>query len=444
MSPKRIIIMGAGGRDFHNFNVCYRDNPDYKVVAFTAAQIPFISDRVYPPSLAGRLYPKGIPIYTEDRLVGLIASNKVDAVVFAYSDVTHEDVMHKASEVLAAGADFILLGPDSTMLRSKLPVISVCAVRTGCGKSPVTRKLLGILRRLGRRPVAIRHPMAYCDLEGQRAQRFASLKDMDEHACTVEEREEYEPIVAEGFSVFAGVDYKDVLKLAEAEADVIVWDGGNNDFSFIRPDLEIVVADALRPGHELLYHPGETNIRHAHVVLINKANEASREGVASIRATVKLLNPTAVIIPAESPVKILPVSGTKGQLLSLKGKKALVVEDGPTVTHGGMSYGAGMIAALGAGANPANPWPYAKGGLAGVQAKYPQIGNLLPAMGYSLAQLKELEAAVNATPCDAVIFATPVDLTRLINIKRPAFRVTYSIRETGRVTLASVVKTFLL
>jgi predicted GTPase len=433
--------MGAGGRDFHNFNVCFRDDPECKVVAFTAAQIPFIEYRTYPPSLAGKHYRTGIPVYPESALTELIRDLKADAVVFAYSDVLHAEVMHRASEALAAGADFELLGPERTMLKSRVPVISVCAVRTGCGKSPVTRKLMGILRKLGRRPAAIRHPMAYCDLERQRAQRFRTIEDINERSCTIEEREEYEPLVAAGFDVYAGVDYADVLKMAEAEADVIVWDGGNNDFSFIRPDLEIVVADALRPGHGTLYHPGETNLRRADVVVVNKVDAGSQEGLMEIRRTVKAINPKAKVIPAESPVDIYPASGQP--VSSLKGKKVLVVEDGPTVTHGGMPYGAGFVAAMKSGAKVVNPWPYAKGSLVDALVRYPHMKLVLPALGYSPGQLGELEASVNAVPCDAVVFATPVDLTRLINIKRPSFRVTYAIREIGKTTLASVVKEFL-
>jgi len=435
------MIMGAGGRDFHNFNVAYRDNKAYEVVGFTAAQIPNIGGRVYPPRLAGRLYPDGIRIYEEGRLTELIHALKVDTVVFAYSDVSHEYVMHRASEALAAGADFKLLGPDRTMLKSRRPVISVCAVRTGCGKSPVTLKLLKILKRHGRRPVAIRHPMAYCDLGGQRAQRFAALQDLDAHTCSIEEREEYEPIVAQGFSVFAGVDYADVLSLAESEGDVIVWDGGNNDFPFIRPDLEIVVADALRPGHERLFHPGETNFRRADVVVVNKVDNESLRGLNEIRYALRELNPAARLIPAESPVEMVQVTPVKP--MSLKGKKALVIEDGPTITHGGMSYGAGVVAARKAGASPVSPWPGAAGSLLEVKTKYPHVKDVLPAMGYGKEQLRELESTIAKAHCDAVVVATPVDLARLIKIKKPVFRVSYGIKEKGRLTLAGVVKEFL-
>lgn len=437
----RAIIMGAGGRDFHNFNVCFRDDPAYDVVAFTAAQIPFIERRTYPPSLSGRLYPKGIPIYPEAMLPELIKKLRVGLVVFAYSDVTHEEVMRKASKVMAQGADFTLLGPDRTMLKSRLPVISVCAVRTGCGKSPVTRRLLGILKDMGRNPSAIRHPMAYCDLSMQRAQRFAAMSDMDTMSCTIEEREEYEPIVAAGFRVYAGVDYAEIQRMAEAESDVIVWDGGNNDFPFIRPGLEIVVTDALRPEHTTGYHPGETNLRRADVVLINKAGRESATGVRRIKEIVRELNPSAIIITAASPVKLYPSGPHK--VSSLRGARVLVVEDGPTLTHGGMTFGAGMVAARQAGAVACDPRPYARGSIKETLARYPLVVDVLPAMGYSDRQVAELEATIKSVPCDAVVFATPIDLTRIVKVDKPAFRVTYSIRETGRLKLADVVGEFL-
>lgn len=433
--------MGAGGRDFHNFNVCYRDDPAYEVVAFTAAQIPFIETRTYPASLAGNLYPGGIPIYPEKMLSELIRELKAEQVVFAYSDVTHVRVMHAASEVMAMGAEFTMLGPDITMLGSKLPVISVCAVRTGSGKSPVTRKLLGILRKMGKNPSAIRHPMAYCDLEKQRAQRFATMQDMDIMSCTVEEREEYEPIVEAGFRVYAGVDYAEVLRMAEGESDIIVWDGGNNDFSFIRPDLEIVVADALRPSHCMTHHPGETNIRRADVVVINKADRSTADGVKEIKRAVAGVNPAARIITARSRVEISPAGPYPAGWLN--GKRVLVVEDGPTLTHGGMAFGAGIVAARVAGAIPCDPRPYAKGSIRDTFAKFPHLSEVLPAMGYSDAQKKELAATIREVPCDAVVYATPVDLTRLLDIVKPAFRVTYEIRETGRLTLTAVVREFI-
>lgn len=438
---RTVIIMGAGGRDFHNFNVFFKDNPDYKVAAFTATQIPFIERRTYPPPLAGNLYPKGIPIYPEEMLSELIFSLKADVVVFSYSDVSHEFVMHTASKVMALGTDFILLGPDSTMLKSRLPVISVCAVRTGSGKSPVTRKLLKILRALGRRPVAIRHPMAYCDLEKQAVQRFSSVEELDRMSCTVEEKEEYEPIVTRGFTVYAGVDYGAVLKEAEKEADIIIWDGGNNDFPFIRPDLEIVVADALRPGHSLSYYPGETNFRRADVIVVNKVSEASRAGLTAIRRMAREVNPGARVIPARSPVKIDALSpDARG---SLKGRQVLVIEDGPTTTHGGMSFGAGMVAAKAAGARIVSPVPYAAGTLRAAFSKYPHLKYALPSLGYSPGQLNDLETTIDRTPCEAVMFATPVDLTRLIKIKKPAYRVTYDIQEIGRPTLRAVLSEFL-
>ncbi|MBI5695406.1 MAG: GTPase [Nitrospirae bacterium] len=440
MNRRRIIIMGAGGRDFHNFNVRFRGDRSFEVVAFTSAQIPYFASRLYPPSLSGKLYSQGIPIHPEEGLARLIDTLAVDEVVFAYSDVSHEYVMHKASEVLAAGADFSLLGPDSTMLRSTLPVISVCAVRTGCGKSPVTRMILDTLKGLGRRPVAIRHPMAYCDLEKQRAQRFAVISDLDSELCTVEEREEYEPLVEKGFTVFAGVDYADVLDMAEAEGDVIVWDGGNNDFPFIRPDLEIVVADALRPGQCDTHHPGETNFRRAEVIIVNKAGEDSMDAVEAISETLAGLNPNAHLIPVKSHVEMYPATGSP--LTSLIGRKVLVVEDGPTITHGGMPYGAGLVAAQEHGCTVVSPWPHARGSLKALRTKYPHIGDVLPAVGYGPEQLRDLEATIGATPCDAVVFATPVDLVKLIKIKKPAYRVRYEIRELHGDALASLVTGF--
>ena len=440
MKPKNVLIMGAGGRDFHNFNMVFRDNPAYKVVAFTATQIPYIEKRTYPPLLAGKLYPKGIPIYAEEKLPELIKSLNVDVVVFSYSDVAHVDVMHKASEVLALGADFELLGPDSTMLKSSLPVISVCAVRTGSGKSPVTRRLLEVLRSFGRRPVAIRHPMAYCDLEKQRLQRFSNFEELDSIACTIEEKEEYEPIVELGFTVFAGVDYEAVLKEAEKEGDIIVWDGGNNDFPFVKPDLEIVVADALRPGHGMSYYPGETNLRRADVVIINKVSSKTTKAVAQIRRNIKSANPKARVLTAESPVKIL--MATHGAP-PLQGQRVVVVEDGPTMTHGGMGYGAGFVAAREAGAKVVSPVEYATGTLKETVKKYGHIKDILPAMGYSPEQLDDLAETINAVPCDALVFATPVNLMRLIKVNKPAYRVSYEIKEKGRQTVETIVEEFL-
>jgi predicted GTPase len=435
--PRRVIIMGAGGRDFHNFNIFFRKNPEYKVVAFTAAQIPFISKRTYPPPLAGPLYPEGIPIFAEERLPELIHTLLPDVVVFSYSDVSGQYVMGKASEVLSMGPDFMLLGPHGTMLKSSLPVISVCAVRTGSGKSPLTLKLTGILKRLGKNPAVIRHPMAYSDLERQRAQRFSSIEDLDLQKCTVEEREEYEPLVGQGVVVFAGVDYGEILKAAEKEADVIIWDGGNNDFPFIEPDLEIVVADALRPDQALGYYPGEINLRRADIVVINKAGAKEREGTKRVREAIKLVNPGAVIITAESPIVV------EGGAENLKGRNVLVVEDGPTVTHGGMSYGAGYIAAKEAGAIIVRPRNSAKGSLRDVFLKYPHLKYVLPSMGYSPQQLGDLEATINAVPCDIVLSATPADLSRLIKTEKPIARVRYSIKEKGQPTFSSVMKKFL-
>jgi predicted GTPase len=436
-SPRRVIIMGAGGRDFHNFNIFFRNNPAYKVAAFTAAQIPFISRRTYPPSLAGPLYPEGIPIFAEERLPELIHSLLPDVVVFSYSDVSAQYVMGKASEVLSMGPDFMLLGPHGTMLKSSLPVISVCAVRTGSGKSPLTLKLAGILKSLGRKPAVIRHPMAYSDFEQQRAQRFFSIEDLDLQKCTVEEREEYEPLVGRGVVVFAGVDYEEILSMAEKEADIIIWDGGNNDFPFIEPDLEIVVADALRPDQALGYYPGEINVRRADIVVINKAGAKEQAGINMVRDAVKLENPGAVIITAESPITI------EGGAKSLKGRKVLIVEDGPTVTHGGMAYGAGYVAAKEVGAIIVKPREFAKGSLREVFQKYPHLKYVLPSMGYSHGQLSDLESTINAVPCDIVLSATPADLSRLIKTEKPIVRVRYSIREKGKPTFSSVMKKFL-
>lgn len=432
--------MGAGGRDFHNFNVFFRDNPHYQVVAFTATQIPFIANRVYSPALSGKLYPEGIGIYPEEELENIIQKNKAELAVFAYSDISHEYVMHQAARVMALGADFMLLGPDSTMLKSKLPVISVCAVRTGAGKSPVTRKLLEIMKRLGMRPVAIRHPMAYCDLEKQRVQRFASIEDLDTMACTIEEKEEYEPIIERGFTVFAGVDYGDILKAAEKEADVIVWDGGNNDFPFIRPDFNITVADALRPGHTLSYFPGEVNIRMADAVIVNKVSGETKKAFEEIERAVRSANPDAAIILAESPARI--ISRSPGAPASIKGKKVLVIEDGPTVTHGGMPFGAGFAAAKAAGAQPVSPAPYAVGSLKETLTKYSHLKEILPCMGYSEGQIEDLAATIHATPCDAVLYATPVNLSRLIKMDRPAYRVGYEIKEKGG-ALSNLIAEFL-
>ena len=431
---RKVIIVGAGGRDFHDFNVVFRDNPDYEVVAFTAAQIPGIDDRKYPASLAGPRYPNGIPIYPEDELVDLIKGEWADEVVLAYSDLSHEDVMHKASLVLAAGADFRLLGPHETMLHSTKPVVAVCAVRTGCGKSQTSRRVGEILLDAGLNVALVRHPMPYGDLERMRVQRFASIADIDASDPTIEEREEYERPVEMGMVMYAGVDYGDILRSAEEEADVVIWDGGNNDFSFFKPDLLITVVDPLRAGHELRYYPGETNLRMADAVVINKVDSADPRAVEQVLEDIRLANPTARVVFAKSPV-------TLGYGPDVLGKRVLVVDDGPTLTHGGMAYGAGMVAARNAGAAKlVDPRPYAVGSIAETLAKWPQLKNVLPAMGYSDAQLHELEATINAAECDVVITGTPIDLGRLIQAKHPIRHATYELREVGEPTLADVLE----
>jgi len=437
MERQRVIIMGAAGRDFHNFNVYFRDNPGYEVVAFTATQIPDIEGRTYPPELAGSLYPEGIPIYPEEELPELIRRYKVHQVVFAYSDVSHEYVMHRASLALAAGADFRLMGAESTMLRSSKPVIAVCAVRTGSGKSQTSRRVSQILQELGKKVVVIRHPMPYGDLRKQVVQRFASLEDLDRYNCTIEEREDYEPHIVRGITVYAGVDYEKILREAEKEADVIVWDGGNNDFPFVRPDLHIVVADPHRPGHEVRYHPGETNLRMADVVVINKVDTAEPDNVNLVRDNIRRVNPKAIIIEAASPIFVDDPG-------AIRGKRVLVIEDGPTLTHGEMSYGAGIVAARRFGAAEiVDPRPYAVGSIAETFRKYPQVGPLLPAVGYGRKQIEELEATVNSTPCDMVIVATPIDLRRVISVNKPVDRVRYELQEIGRPNLEDVLRNFL-
>ncbi len=427
--------MGAAGRDFHNFNLCFRDNPDYEVVAFTAAQIPFIHNRIYPKELSGQLYPNGIPIYPEEELTMLIKDKNIDVVVFAYSDVSHEYVMHRASLINSLGAGFLLLSPEATMLKSSKPVISVCAVRTGCGKSGVTRRLCQILKASGRKTVVIRHPMPYRDLLEQRAQRFASYDDLQK--CTIEEREEYEPLIEIGAAVYSGVDYKDVLSEAEKEAEIIVWDGGNNDTPFIRPDMEIVVLDPHRPGHELLYYPGETNFRSADCLVINKMDTARKKDVQIILNNIKEVNPEAKVVYSESRIII-----EDGE--AVRGKKALVVEDGPTLTHGNMSYGAGIIAAKQNKAKKiVDPRPYAIGTIKETLNSYPSIKNLIPAIGYSREQIKDLEDTINNIPCDIVLIATPVDLRRIIKINKPVIRVRYEVKEIGKPDLEEAVEKFL-
>ena len=430
---RKVIVMGAGGRDFHNFNVVYRDDPRTEVVAFTATQIPGISDRTYPQSLAGPRYPKGIPVKPEEMLGDLIRKYEVDEVVFSYSDVSHMDVMHKASLVLAAGADFKLLGPRSTMLQSTKPVVSVCAVRTGSGKSQTSRRIGRLLIDAGLKVALVRHPMPYGDLEKMRVQRFATLADIDESHPTVEEREEYERPVELGMIMYAGVDYGAILASAQEEADVIVWDGGNNDLPFYRPDLHIVVVDPLRAGDELAYHPGEANLRMADVVVINKIDSAGLEATERVIADIMSVNPAATIVRAASPAIL-----DDGP--SLRGKRVLVVEDGPTLTHGGMSFGAGTVAAQEAGvAERVDPRPFAIGSIAETFRKYPHIGRVLPAMGYSDEQLRELELTINKAECDVVVTGTPIDLGRLIRSHHPIRHVTYELQEIGRPTLEDAI-----
>jgi len=437
MARTRVIIMGAAGRDFHNFNVFFRANPDYEVVAFTATQIPGIEDKRYPPGLSGGLYPDGIPIHPEEHLTDLIRAHHVQRVVFAYSDVTHEHVMHRASDALAAGADFWLMGPDSTMLASSRKVISVCAVRTGCGKSQTSRKIVRLLREKGKRVAAVRHAMPYGDLEKQKVQRFAHLDDLKKHECTIEEMEEYEPYIDLGAVIYAGVDYEAILHEAEQEADIILWDGGNNDFPFYKSDLEIVVADPHRAGHELRYHPGEVNLKRADVVILNKMDSAEAYAVRQLRATVRTHNPDAQIIEADSPITV------EGGA-SIKGQRVLVVEDGPTLTHGEMQYGAGTLAARQNGAKDiVDPRPWAVGTIRDTFDKYPGIGALLPAMGYGEQQIQDLEQTINAADCDLVVIGTPIDLTRIVRINKPSVRVRYELAERGTPNLESVLDGFL-
>ena len=434
MSPKKIIIMGAAGRDFHNFNTTFRDNNDYKVIAFTATQIPNIDGRKYPKELAGELYPDGIPILPEEDLPELIKKHDVSQVFFSYSDVAHETIMHHSSVVNALGATFSLLGPKFTMIKSKVPVVAICAVRTGCGKSQTTRRVAEILKAQGKKIVAIRHPMPYGDLVAQRVQRFATLDDLKKHNCTIEEMEEYEPHIERGSVVYAGVDYGAILEQAEKEADVILWDGGNNDLPFYQPDIHITIADPLRPGHEMGYYPGEANVRMADVVVINKEISAAIEDIQYVRDNIRVMNPEAVIIDAASPIRVDDPE-------VIRGKRVLVVEDGPTLTHGEMQFGAGIVAADRFGAAEiVDPRPFLKGTLVDTFAKYPEIGELLPAMGYGEQQMKDLEATINSTDCDAVVVGTPIDLRRVINITKPSTRVYYDLQEIGSPTLEDVLK----
>jgi predicted GTPase len=436
MTMKKTIIMGAAGRDFHNFNTVFRDNDQYEVVAFTATQIPNIVGRKYPKELAGRLYPDGVPIFPESELKHLIEELHVDEVVFSYSDVSFDYVMTKASLVMAAGADFKVLGTNQTMLKSNVRVIAVVAVRTGCGKSQTSRKVCKLLREMGKKVVAVRHPMPYGDLVKQRVQRFQTLEDLAKYQCTVEEMEEYEPHIVTGTIIYAGVDYEAILRQAEREADVIVWDGGNNDMSFYRPDLTITVTDPHRPGHELTYYPGATNLLTADVVIINKVETAPRENINTLRTNIRTVNPRAQVIEGASPISVEDEG-------LIRGKRVLVVEDGPTLTHGGMSYGAGVIAAQKFGATEiVDPRPWVVNSIAEVFRQYPAIGTLLPAMGYGDDQIKDLEATINRVACDTVIIGTPVDLRRVIKIDKPSVRVRYELAEMTRPNLRDMLADF--
>jgi predicted GTPase len=434
VSVRTVVIMGAAGRDFHNFNVVFRDRADVRVAAFTATQIPDIADRRYPAELAGPRYPDGIPIVEEERLEELAAAERFDEAVFSYSDVSHQHVMEQASRIVALGADFRLLGADAAMLRSKRPVVAVCAVRTGCGKSQTARRVAAILKALGRRPVVVRHPMPYGDLVAQRVQRFATLEDMRRQRCTIEEMEEYEPHIEEGLTVFAGVDYAAILEAAEAEADVILWDGGNNDLPFFRPDVHITVVDPHRPGHERTYFPGRVNLLRADIVVINKVDTAPADGLAAVRESVRSLNPRAAVVEAASPIA---ADGAE----RIRGARVLVVEDGPTLTHGGMTYGAGTVLARSHGASEiVDPRPWAAGRIRETFERYPGIGALLPAVGYGDAQVRDLEETIRRVPCDLVIVATPVDLTRIVRIDKPMLRARYALAETTHPDLLELLR----
>jgi predicted GTPase len=434
MKRKKIVIMGAAGRDFHNFNCLYRGDKNYEVVAFTATQIPDIEGRKYTAKLAGKLYPRGIPIYAEEQLAMLIAKHKIDEVVFSYSDVSYNYVMSKAAVVNACGASFALAGGIPTMLKCDKPVISICAVRTGSGKSQTTRRVCEVLKEMGLKAAVVRHPMPYGDLSKQIWQRFEKLSDLDKHKCTIEEREEYEPHIMRGQVVYAGVDYGIILEKAAAESDIVVWDGGNNDMSFFQSDLYITVVDPHRPGHERSYYPGETNVLLADVVVINKVATASLEGIQTVRESVRMLNPEAIVIEAASPIAVDDPD-------LIKGKKVLVVEDGPTLTHGEMAYGAGVVAAKKYGAAElVDPRPYTVASITATYKKYPRIGTLLPAMGYGDKQIKDLEKTINATKCDTVVIGTPIDLAKIIKINKPTVRVKYDLQEIGYPDIADVLK----
>ncbi|MBC8490123.1 MAG: GTPase [Bacteroidetes bacterium] len=440
MSKIKVIIMGAAGRDFHNFNVYYRENPKYEVVAFTATQIPYIDDREYPAALSGKLYPKGIPIYPETELLKLIKKHKADEVVFSYSDVTFNYVMSKSAEVMAAGASFKMLGYDQTAIKSKKPVIAVVAARTGAGKSQTSRKITEILKGLNKKTVAIRHPMPYGDLAKQKTQRFGTISDLKKNKCTIEEMEEYEPYVSQGHVIYSGVDYGEILREAEKEADVILWDGGNNDMPFYKADLVITVVDPHRPGHELGYYPGMTNLLIADVVVINKVGSAPPENVSIVRENILKHNPKAIIIEAASPISLSKPEDAK----LIQGKKVLVVEDGPTLTHGEMKFGAGTLAAQKYGAKEIiDPRKYAVKSIKETYDKYPNIGTLLPAMGYGSKQIKDLETTINKVPCDSVVIGTPIDLTRLIKINKPSVRIRYDLQEIGKPDLTNIITDFL-
>jgi len=437
MGKIKVIIMGAAGRDFHNFNVYFRNNDAYEVVSFTATQIPGIEERIYPPELAGPNYPNGIPIHLEEELPELIREHDIDQVIFAYSDVSHEYVMHKASVALANSADFRLMGPKTTMLKANVPIVSVGAVRTGSGKSQTSRQVAKILKSKGLKVVVIRHPMPYGDLRRQIWQRFASYDDLNKYKCTIEEREEYEPHIDNGIIVYAGVDYEKILREAEKEADVIVWDGGNNDFPFYKPDLHIVVADPHRAGHEVAYHPGEANLRMAHVVIVNKVDTADSKDVKKVKENIKMVNPSATILDAASPIAV-------DRPDIVKGNRVLVIEDGPTLTHGNMPYGAATIIAKKLGAREiVSPKPYAVGSIKDAYKKYTHLGSVLPALGYGEKQIAELKETIDRTPCDAVVIGTPIDLRRVMTISKPAVRVKYELQVLGPISLEQILEEFL-
>ncbi|MHC4183327.1 MAG: cyclic 2,3-diphosphoglycerate synthase [Planctomycetota bacterium] len=437
MKRRKVVIMGAAGRDFHNFNVFFKGNEDYEVVAFTATQIPNIDDRKYPSELAGKLYPNGIPIYSESELTGLIKEHNVDEVVFSYSDVSHEYVMHKASEIQAAGASFVIMGAEQTMLKSKVPVIAVCAVRTGCGKSATTKKICQILKEAGKEIVVVRHPMPYGDLINQSVQRFETYEDLVTHNCTIEEMEEYEPHIEQGTVVYAGVDYEAILRKAEDEADIVIWDGGNNDLPFFKPDVHITLVDPHRPGHEVTFFPGESNLILANIVIISKEETADVENINIVKDNIKKTNPKATVIDASLNIT---VEGSE----IIKGRKVLAVEDGPTVTHGGMAYGAAVIAAQEHGSSAiVDPRPLAVGSIKETFKKYPDIGNLLPAMGYDQKQILELEETINQTDCDIVIIGTPIDLSKIIKINKPVVRAKYELQEISKPGLKEMIIRFI-